>query len=94
LRAPTRSSKKRKGYDLKIEQDKQLAEEHIKLMIFDGQMIRDVGGVTDQNLGNAEGAMSGKAIGKLQDQGTIVTAPLFDNTRCSPSSCRPNSSCR
>jgi hypothetical protein len=72
---------KKKNSELRIEQDKQLAEEHIKLMMFDGQMIRDVGGVTDQNLGNAEGAMSGKAIGKLQDQGTIVTAPLFDNLR-------------
>lgn len=72
---------KKKGYDLRIEQDKQLAEEHIKLMMFDGKSIRDAGGVTDQNLGNVEGAMSGKAIGKLQDQGTLVTAPLFDNMR-------------
>lgn len=66
---------------LEILQDKQLAEQHLKLMQFDGQMIRDVGGVTDQNLGNTEGAMSGLAIGKLQDQGTIVTAALFDNLR-------------
>jgi hypothetical protein len=71
----------RKGAEFRLEQDKQLAEEHIKLMQFDGQMIRDVGGVTDQNLGNSEGGMSGKAIGKLQDQGTIVTAALFDNLR-------------
>lgn len=67
--------------ELRIDQDKQLAEQHLKLMQFDGQMIRDVGGVTDQNLGNTEGAMSGLAIGKLQDQGTIVTAALFDNLR-------------
>jgi len=69
------------GKKLEISQDKQLAEQHLKLMQFDGQMIRDVGGVTDQNLGNSEGSMSGKAIGKLQDQGTIVTAAIFDNLR-------------
>jgi hypothetical protein len=72
---------KKRGAELRIEQDKALAEEHIKLMMFDGQMIRDVGGVTDQNLGKDDAGLSGKAIGKLQDQGTIVTAALFDNLR-------------
>lgn len=66
---------------IEIQQDKQLAEQHLKLMTFDGQMIRDVGGVTDQNLGNTQDGMSGLAIGKLQDQGTIVTAAIFDNLR-------------
>lgn len=74
---------KKRGARFEIDQDKALAEEHLKMMQFDGQMIRDVGGVTDQNLGNSEGGMSGKAIGKLQDQGTIVTAALFDNLRLS-----------
>ncbi len=72
---------KGKGKELVIEQDKQLAEQHIKLMMFDGQMIRDVGGVTDQNLGKDDKGLSGQAIGKLQDQGSIVTAYLFDNMR-------------
>jgi hypothetical protein len=72
---------KKRGADLKIERDVQLADQHLKLMIFDGQIIRDVGGVTDQNLGKDEAGLSGKAIGKLQDQGTIVTAALFDNLR-------------
>lgn len=72
---------KRKGYTLEVGQDKTLAEEHIKLMIFDGQIIRDVGGVTDQNLGKDDKGLSGQAIGKLQDQGSIVTAALFDNMR-------------
>jgi len=71
----------RKGMRFEIDQDKSLAEEHIKLMMFDGQMIRDVGGVTDQNLGKDDKGLSGQAIGKLQDQGSIVTAPLFDNMR-------------
>lgn len=71
----------RKGKTLTIDQDKNLAEEHIKLMMYDGQMIRDVGGVTDQNLGKDDKGLSGQAIGKLQDQGSIVTAALFDNMR-------------
>jgi hypothetical protein len=72
---------KRKGFELVIDQDKALAEEHIKLMMFDGQMIRDISGVTEQNLGQDSSSLSGKAIGKLQDQGSIVTAPIFDNMR-------------
>lgn len=71
----------RKGYRFEIDTDKALADQHIKLMMFDGQMIRDVGGVTDQNLGKDDKGLSGQAIGKLQDQGSIVTAALFDNMR-------------
>jgi hypothetical protein len=72
---------KKRNAELRIEQDKALADQHLKLMVFDGQMIRDVGGVTDQNLGKDEKGLSGQAIGKLQDQGSIVTAKLFDNMR-------------
>jgi hypothetical protein len=72
---------KKRGAELIIDRDVQLAEEHIKLMMMDGQMIRDVGGVTDQNLGKDDKGLSGQAIGKLQDQGSIVTAALFDNMR-------------
>lgn len=73
--------RKKKNSFLEIQQDKALAEEHVRLMQFDGQMIRDISGVTEQNLGQGSNDMSGKAIGKLQDQGSIVTAPLFDNMR-------------
>lgn len=71
----------KKGARFEIQQDKQLADQHIKLMMINGQIIRDVGGVTDQNLGKDDASLSGRAIGKLQDQGTIVTAVLFDNLR-------------
>jgi hypothetical protein len=81
LARPDAILRKRKGYTLEIDQDKALAEEHIKLMMFDGQMIRDVGGVTDQNLGKDDKGLSGQAIRRLQDQGGIVTAKLFDNMR-------------
>lgn len=71
----------KRGARFDIAQDKELAQEHIALMQFDGKMIRDVGGVTEQNLGHDDKGLSGQAIGKLQDQGSIVTAVLFDNMR-------------
>lgn len=71
----------KRGSRFDLDTDKSLAEQHLKLMQFDGQMIRDVGGVTDQNLGKDDKGLSGQAIGKLQDQGSIVTAALFDNFR-------------
>lgn len=70
-----------RNHKLEVQQDKQLADQHIKLMMIDGQQIRDVGGVTNQNMGKDDSDLSGTAIGKLQDQGTIVTAALFDNLR-------------
>jgi hypothetical protein len=71
----------KKGARFEVDQDKALADQHIKLMLMNGQMIRDVGGVTDQNLGKDDKGLSGQAIGKLQDQGSIITAALFDNMR-------------
>lgn len=62
-----------------LAQDKQLAEEHLMLMDRNKQAILDVGGVTNQNLGQDDKNLSGKAIGKLQDQGSVVNTPLFDN---------------
>lgn len=73
--------RKKKNAHLEIDRDVSLADQHLKLMTFDGQTIRDVGGVTDQNLGKDDKGLSGQAIGKLQDQGSIVTAVLFDNMR-------------
>lgn len=64
---------------LEIAQDKQLAEEQLQLMDRNKAAILDVGGVTNQNLGQDDKGLSGRAIGKLQDQGSIVNTPLFDN---------------
>jgi hypothetical protein len=69
----------RKNSRFEIANDKQLAEEHLMLMDRNKQAILDVGGVTNQNLGQDDKGLSGKAIGKLQDQGSIVNTPLFDN---------------
>jgi hypothetical protein len=71
----------RKGARFEINNDKQLAEEHIKLMDIDAKMIQDVSGVTDENMGRGSNATSGVAIGARQEQGSVVTAELFDNLR-------------
>lgn len=45
----------------------------------DAQLIRNVGGVTNENLGRDTRAQSGRAILAKQDQGSLTTAELFDN---------------
>lgn len=67
--------------ELRVERDVQLAEEHLTLMDRDRLTIRNIGGVTPQNLGQDDKGLSGLAIGKLQEQGSVVTAELFDNMR-------------
>ena len=54
---------------------------NLELLSFDRDMLRNVGGVTDANLGRESGASSGKAIGLQQDQGSLTTSKLPDNLR-------------
>lgn len=70
-----------RGKAFKVERDNQLAQEQLDLMDRDATHIRNVGGVTAENLGQQTNADSGKAIGLRQDQGSIVTAEIFDNLR-------------
>lgn len=74
---------KRANKELIVERDVQLAEEHLLLMERDRNFIRNSGqsGVTDQSLGVDKRGLSGKAVEKLQDQGSLGTAELFDNYR-------------
>lgn len=72
---------KNRGKELKINRDNKLAEEQLMLMDRDASHIRNVGSVTDENLGRQTNANSGKAIGLRQDQGSVVTAEIFDNLR-------------
>jgi len=72
---------RKKGSELKIHRDTELAEEHLTIMQTDARMIQDVGGVTDENLGHQTNATSGRAILARQDQGSVVTAEPFDNLR-------------
>lgn len=54
---------------------------NLDLLSFDREMLRNVGGVTDANLGRDSNAISGKAIGLQQDQGSLSTSELPDNLR-------------
>jgi hypothetical protein len=69
------------GKKVEIDRDTQLAEEHLMLADRDAQMIQDISGITDENLGRQTNANSGVAIQRRQDQGGIVTAGVFDNYR-------------
>lgn len=72
----------KKGYNPpRIESNTEVASAHISLMEKDAQMIQNVGGVTDENLGKRTNATSGKAIIARQDQGSLATSQFFDNLR-------------
>jgi hypothetical protein len=68
-----------KRFDINV--DRNLAQEHIALMQQDGLHIQEISGVTSENLGRDTNAQSGKAILAKQNQGSVVTAELFDNLR-------------
>lgn len=72
---------KNRNKELKITRDNKLAEEQLMLMDRDANHIRNISGVTAENLGRQTNADSGKAIGLRQDQGSVVTAEIFDNLR-------------
>lgn len=78
---PDRILMRRRGYDLKVDRDTQLAEEHLTLMDRDVAHIRNVSGVNSENLGRQTNASSGVAITARQEQGSIVTTAPFDNLR-------------
>ena len=58
-----------------------LAAAHIELMDRDASMIREIGGITNENLGRPTTAKSGIAIQRLQDQGALSTSLFFENLR-------------
>lgn len=67
--------------ELKIHRDNNLAEEQLMLMDRNATHIRNVGGVTPENMGRVTASDSGKAILARQEQGSVVTAEPFDNLR-------------
>ncbi len=73
--------KKKRNAHFEIINGDGLAAEHVNLGIQDAEYIRQSGGVTGENLGLESNATSGKAITARQNQGTVVTTPLFDNLR-------------
>jgi hypothetical protein len=71
----------KKGYKVELGVDRELAPAHLDFMARGIQMIQQVSGVTDENMGRTTNATSGVAIGRRQDQGMMATAGIFDNLR-------------
>ncbi len=65
----------------KVKTDRQndVAESHVRLMDADTAIIRNAAGVTNENLGRDTNAISGIAVQKKVDQGSVLTAEIFDN---------------
>lgn len=72
---------KNAGKEMKLDVDRDLAPAHLELMSRNIQMVQQVGGVTDEQMGKSTNATSGKAILARQEQGSLATAKLFDNQR-------------
>lgn len=72
---------KKKGHELVINAERELAPAHLDMMSRDINMIQSQSGVTDENMGRQTNATSGKAIGLRQQQGSMATAGIFDNLR-------------
>ncbi|MEE9384347.1 MAG: hypothetical protein V3V08_13165 [Nannocystaceae bacterium] len=81
LARPDYILKKKRGRDVEINTDNTLAEQHLKLMDQDERFLESSSGVTEENLGESTNAISGRAILARTNQGTLVTASLFDNLR-------------
>lgn len=52
---------------------------NLELFAQNSQLMRNAGGVTNENLGRDTNAQSGIAIERKQDQGSLTTSELFDN---------------
>jgi hypothetical protein len=72
---------KKAGTSLTLNVDRELSQYHLEMMSRNIQMVQQVGGVTDENLGRSTNAVSGVAISARQEQGALATAGLFDNLR-------------
>jgi hypothetical protein len=52
---------------------------NLEMAAQDSELLRNAGGVTNENLGRNTSAQSGIAIERKQDQGSLTTSELFDN---------------
>lgn len=65
--------------ELKFDNNMGDFQANVELAAQDAQLIRNAGGVTDENLGRDTNANSGRAILAKQDQGSLTTSEFFDN---------------
>lgn len=66
---------------IKMDVDRGMEQSHMAMMASDIQMIQQVGGVTDENMGRETNARSGVAVKARQEQGSLATSGPFDNLR-------------
>lgn len=69
----------KKGYQFRLEPATQEAQANLLMMDRNAQFMRDVGGVTNANLGRGAAGQSGVSVERQQDQGSLTTFELFDN---------------
>lgn len=72
---------KRSGKQLELNVDRELEPAHLEFASRNIAMIQQVGGVTDELLGRTTNAVSGVAVQKRQEQGSLATSRFFDNLR-------------
>lgn len=70
---------KKKGKELTFEKSMADFTGNLELAAQNTQLMRNTGGVTNENLGRDTNAQSGIAIERKQDQGSLTTSELFDN---------------
>lgn len=63
----------------KAERQNDIAEGHLKLAQVDQSIIRNASGVSDQTLNRTDVNQSGIALQRRSDQGSQLTAEIFDN---------------
>ncbi len=66
---------------IQLNVDRGLDQSHMAFMANDIQMIQQVGGITNENLGRDTNAQSGVAVRAKQEQGSLATSGPFDNLR-------------
>lgn len=64
---------------LEIRDNQNLAGPHVQFAEMDSAYLKQISGVTSENRGMNQNAMSGIAIQSLQEQGTVITTPIIDN---------------
>lgn len=72
---------KKRGTELRFEKPVGEIQGNVELMQQDEVLMQDVSGIQSELMGRQTNATSGKAILARQEQGSMVTADIFDNLR-------------
>lgn len=69
----------KKGKRFEIRDNVGMAAPHVQFAEMDSAYLKQISGVTSENRGMGNSALSGIAIQSLQEQGTVITTPIIDN---------------